>query len=106
MQENTLITKPLLKSLGVNADICSRNHIFLQLFTVHASEAQIAALTKAAKFGWKATRIVYRRDGTEGCALALCAGETTAWMLPNGTIERAANGKRTAYLSNDWIEHV
>ena len=104
MQQNTLITKPLLKSLGVDSEASNRNFAFLQLFTIKVSEAQIVALTKAAKFGWKATKIVYK-PMEEVCAIALCSGDTAAWMMPDGTIQRAPNGKKTAYLPKDWVEH-
>ena len=104
MQQNTLITKPLLKSLGVDSESSGRNFGFLQLFTLHVSDAQIAALTKCAKFGWKATKIVYKSCDT-GCALALCSGQTAAWMMPDGTIQRAPVGKKTAYLPKDWVEY-
>ena len=106
MQQTTAVTKPLLKSLGVDADASNRNYAFLQLFTVNVSEAQLDALAKASRFGWKITKIVYRRDGTKGCALAMYSNDCTAWMTPDGKIERAANGRKTAYLTNDWIEHV
>ena len=58
MQSNTLQTKPLLKSLGVDADLGGKNFVFLQLFTVYVSDAQMAALAKAAKYGWKLSKSV------------------------------------------------
>ena len=106
MQQNTLVTKPLLKSLGIDSESCNRNFAFLQLFTMHVSDAQLAALAKCSRFGWKLSKIVYKRDLTKGCALAMCSGDTAAWMTPDGKIERAAPGRKTAYLSNDWIEHA
>lgn len=107
MQPNTLHTKPLLKSLGVDADMGGRNFSFLQLFTVYVSDAQMAALAKAAKYGWKASKIVYSRNPeVTDCAIALYAKDCTAWMLPDGTIERAKVGAKTAYLKRDWTEAV
>lgn len=107
MQPNTLKTKPLLKSLGIDSDMGGRNFAFLQLFTLYVSDAQMAALEKAAKYGWEATKIVYSNDPSETtCAIALCAKGCAAWMLPNGTIERAKVGAKTIYLDKKWTEAV
>ena len=107
MQPNTLKTKPLLKSLGIDADESMKNHVFHQLFTVYVTDAQMTALEKAVKYGWKVSKIVYSRDPSETtCALAMYADGTAAWMLPNGTIERAPVGKRSASLNKKWTECV
>lgn len=103
MQQNTLVTRPLLRALGVNDELSQRNFAFLQLFTVYVSEAQIEALQKAVKFGWRASKIVYSQEKGV-CAVGIAADGCAAWMTPDGKIERAAAGKKTAYLSSDWKE--
>lgn len=106
MQNTTLKTKPLLKSLGVDVEF-GRGFAFLQLFTVLVSDAQMAALEKAAKYGWKATKMVYGKSGDcTDCAIALSTKDCAAWMLPDGTIERAKVGAKTAYLNKKWTEFV
>lgn len=105
MQPNTLKTKPLLKALGINNETSMKNEVFLQLFTVYVSDAQMTALEKAVKYGWKVTKIVYSNDPDENtCALAMYAGDTAAWMLPDGSIERAKVGQRRATLNPKWTE--
>ena len=105
MQANTLKTKPLLKSLGIDAEDSMKNEVFLQLFTAFVSDAQMAALEKAVKYGWRVSKIVYSNDPHENtCALAMYAGETAAWMLPDGTIDRAKVGQRRAHLNPKWTE--
>jgi hypothetical protein len=105
MQPNTLKTKPLLKSLGIDADDSMKNYVFHQLFTVYVSDAQMAALEKAVKYGWKVSKIVYSNDPSENtCALAMYSGDCAAWMLPDGTIDRAKVGQRRAVLNKKWTE--
>ncbi|WP_407304054.1 hypothetical protein [Acinetobacter sp.] len=67
----------------------------------------MAALTKAAKYGWKAMKIVYSKDPeVQTCAVALSTTECCAWMLPDGTIQRAKVGAKTVYLDKKWTESV
>ena len=105
MQPNTLKTKPLLKSLGIDPELHMKNHIFLQLFTAFVSDAQMVALEKAVKYGWKLTKIVYSKDPDENtCALAMYSADCAAWMLPDGSIDRAKVGQRRASLNPKWTE--
>jgi hypothetical protein len=103
MQQNTLITKPLLKSLGVVDMDFGRNHAYLQMFTLYVTDKQIETLTKAAKFGWKANKIVWNTTAGK-VAISLYANECVAWVHPDGTLDRAKVGVKTAYLSNDWTQ--
>jgi len=105
MQPNTLKTKPLLKSLGIDGESGTKNYVFLQLFTVYVTDAQMVALEKAVKYGWKVSKMVYSRDPDETtCAIAMYSGDTAAWMLPDGTIDRAKVGQRRAVLNPKWTE--
>lgn len=105
MQPNTLKTKPLLKSLGIDSDDSMKNEVFLQLFTAFASDAQMAALEKAVRYGWRVSKIVYSHDPSENtCAIGMYAEQTAAWMLPDGTIDRAKVGQRRAVLNPKWTE--
>jgi len=107
MQNTTLQTKPLLKSLGIDSDMGGRNFAFLQIFTLYVSDAQMEALEKAVKYGWKATKIVYSRDlSNTTCAIGIAAKGCAAWMTPDGKIDRAEVGKKTAYLDKKWTESV
>lgn len=105
MQPNTLKTKPLLKSLGIDNEQSMKNEVFLQLFTAFVSDAQMAALEKAVKYGWQVSKIVYSNDPNENtCALAMYSRDCAAWMLPDGTIDRAKVGQRRATLNPKWTE--
>lgn len=105
MQPNTLKTKPLLKSLGIDGELGTKNYVFLQLFTVYVSDAQMAALEKAVKYGWKVSKMVYSNDPDETtCAIAMYSADCAAWMLPDGTIDRAKVGQKRAVLNPKWTE--
>lgn len=98
-------TQPLLKSLGIDAEGSMKNAVFLQLFTACASDAQVRALEKAVKYGWRLSKMVYSPDPNENtCAVAMYSGDCAAWMLPDGTIDRAKIGQRRATLNPKWTE--
>ncbi len=103
MQPNTLQTKPLLKSLGIDWENNAKDFAFLQIFTCYVSDAQMVALTKAAKYGWKVSKIVFNH-GEPDCAIAMHANGCAAWMMPDGSIDRAKPGVRRAYLDRNWKE--
>lgn len=81
-----------------------RNHDFFQILVCWLNPAQIAALAKCSKFGWKMSKVVYTAATVEprACAIAMTSNGCAAWLLPDGTIDRAQNGRKTAYLRGDW----
>lgn len=91
--------RALLKQFGV------QSQKFADIIVHNVSPAQVAALTKCLKFKWKLSKVLYPRDGRKMCAIAMYADGTAAWMKPDGSIERAPVGKKTAYLKDkDWLE--
>lgn len=76
---------------------------FLNKFQAHATDAQRATFIKLYNTGWHLQKIVWHRTEPKiafGVYLDGCA----AWVAPDGKLERAPVGRRTAYLDKNWVE--
>jgi hypothetical protein len=106
MQNNQALLEALgLTNLGdyilIANPAAQRNQKILGIFNTYATEAQITTLVKATKFGWKFGKIVWNPTKNV-CAVSLRSGDTAAWVTPDGKLERAPVGKKTAYLEAGW----
>lgn len=105
--EYTERVKTILLGLGIDAEN-HRSQSYAYFFAEHVSEAQLVVLAKLARFGWRARKFYYKTDSLKGnvMALGLSANDCTAFLYPDGSLDRAANGKKTVYLADDWKERV
>lgn len=82
-----------------------RNFAFAQSFYAHfetqATQAQQVALVKLHDMGWSITKLVWNSLESK-MAFAVQADGCAAWVGPDGKLDRAAVGKRTAYLEKGW----
>ena len=62
---------------------------------------QKAALIKLHDMGWVITNLV-RNEKLGKIAFAVALDGCAAWVGPDGKLDRAPVGKRTAYLDRNW----
>lgn len=84
-----------------------RNESFVQLFVVKmiicGTPQQKAMLIKLFNMGWILRKIVWN-ERDQKIAFSVYLDDCAAWVTPDGKLERAAVGKRTAYLDRNWTD--
>lgn len=70
-----------------------------------ATDEQIATFAKLYKLGWYIGKVVTHRV-TGKVAFAVSAVGCAAWVTPDGSLDRAPVGRKTAYLDNNWAENT
>ena len=61
----------------------------------HSTDAQAVALVKMLKMGWTITKVATDKQSGKA-AIALCLGQTQAWLMPSASVKRAAVGRSSA----------
>ena len=84
-----------------------RMESYVQLFSarmiIMGTPQQKAALIKLHDMGWEITNLV-RNEKLYKIAFAVALDGCAAWVGPDGKLERAPVGKRTAYLDRNWAD--
>ena len=70
-------------------------------FEKFATAEQRVSFIKLYDMGWELTKVVCNVEAGK-IALGVCADDTAAWVGPDGKLERAAIGRKTAYLDKNW----
>ena len=97
----------VLAKLGINSRNTDKDAKAITLTVQYATQKQLDALDKCSRYDWKITKILYTKFGDRKAAFALTAKDMTAWLLPDGTLERAKIGQKNAKLrDSDWLERI
>jgi hypothetical protein len=70
-----------------------------------ATDAQITTFAKLYKLGWYIGKVVTHKTN-EKVAFAVYAPGCSAWVTPDGVLERAPVGRKVAYLDHNWAEEM
>ena len=76
---------------------------FCYKFNKHATGEQRTTFIKLHDMGWNLSKIVWD-EAVGKIAFSVNTPDCAAWVGPDGKLERAANGKKTAYLAKNWKE--
>jgi hypothetical protein len=74
---------------------------FVEKFSKYATAQQRVTFVKLHDMGWNLSRIVWNNK-EQKIAFAVNAPDCAAWVTPDGKVNRAPVGKRTAYLDSNW----
>lgn len=76
---------------------------FVARFETQATPEQRVALVKLYDMGWNISKLVWNSVENK-IAFAVSAPGCAAWVTPDGKVNRAPVGKRTAYLDKNWSD--
>jgi hypothetical protein len=74
---------------------------FCNMFNRFATGPQRTTFIKLHDMGWGLGKVVWD-DAAKKMAYSVHADGTAAWVGPDGVLDRAAVGKKTAYLDKSW----
>lgn len=74
---------------------------FCNSFNRYATGPQRTTFIKLHDMGWDLGKVVWD-DVAKKMAFSVRADGTAAWVGPDGVLDRAAAGKKTAYLDKNW----
>lgn len=77
--------------------------VFLDKFESMATQEQRVALVKLYEMGWDLVKVVWNPSKNK-MAFSVRAVDCAAWVTPDGKVNRAPVGKRTAYLDSGWVD--